>query len=60
MSKKPDSQHMKEYLKDMLKDKPKDEPVEKTLAIFCERYGVNMEECQVHYDELVKKGVIKE
>jgi hypothetical protein len=51
---------MEQYLKDMLKDKPAEEPTEKTLVTFCERYSLNMEECRVIYDGLVKKGVIKE
>ena len=60
MSKKPDKQHMDEYLKQMLKDKPKGEPAEKTLATFCERYGISMTECRAYYDKLVKQGDIKE
>ncbi len=60
MSRRVDKNHMEQYLKDMLKDKPAEEPTEKTLVTFCERYSLNMEECRVIYDGLVKKGVIKE
>jgi hypothetical protein len=36
------------------------EPVEEVLATFCQRYGLPMETCRSFYDELVKKGEIKE
>lgn len=60
MSKRVDKQHMQEYLQDMFADKPADEPAEKTLATFCQRYSVTLQECREVYDDLVKKGVIKE
>jgi hypothetical protein len=60
LSEKFDKEHMNQYLKEMIKEKPKNEPVEQVLTTFCQRYGVSMGECRVHYDELVKKGEIKE
>jgi hypothetical protein len=57
---KPDREHMNQYLQDMIKDKPKDEHLEKTLAVFCERYSVTMAECKEIYDGLVIEGKIKE
>lgn len=60
MGKKPDQSHAEEYLKRMIEEKPADEPVERVLSTFCERYGVSMSECRVHYNTLVKKGVVKE
>ncbi len=60
MSQNPDKKHIEEYLDQMIKDKPQDEPAEKTLATFCQRYGLSVDECRVYYDKLVKQGVIKE
>ena len=44
----------------MLKEKKPGEPVEKVLTVFCERHGISMDACRVYYDQLVKKGEIKE
>ncbi len=61
MSKKiVDEKDAKEILKEMLRDRKKGEPAEKTLAIFCQRYGLTMAACRGFYDELIKKGEIKE
>ena len=57
---KADRAHMEEYLEQMLKDKPVDEPAEKTLATFCQRYGVSMAQCSEYYDRLIKLGRVKE
>jgi hypothetical protein len=59
MSDKTDK-HMIEELKETIKKKDPKEPVEKTLAIFCSRTGISMDNCRVYYDKLVKKGGIKE
>jgi hypothetical protein len=60
LSNRTDKEHIDEYLKQMIKDKPKNEPLEQTLATFCQRYSLDMEQCQTYYEELVKKGSIKE
>jgi hypothetical protein len=61
MSKKiVDKQHSLEALQEMIAERKKGEPAEEVLAIFCERYGVEMAECRSLYSELVKQGKIKE
>jgi hypothetical protein len=59
MDKKMDEQHIKELREMILEKKPK-EPVEKVLVKFCERHGVSLATCRIHYDRLVEKGEIKE
>jgi predicted transcriptional regulator len=59
MSEKMDKQHIKE-LKRMVQEKNPKEPVEKVLVKFCERHGVSLGTCRVHYNRLVKKGEIEE
>ena len=59
MGEKMDKQHIKE-LKEMIQEKNPKEPVEKVLVKFCERHGVSLDTCRVHYNRLVKKGEIKE
>ena len=54
-----DKQHIKE-LKQMIQEKKTEEPVEKVLVKFCERHGVSLDTCQIHYRRLVEKGEIKE
>jgi len=54
-----DKEHSEE-LKDMVNNRKKGQPVEQVLTIFCERHGLAMADCRKHYDELVKKGQIKE
>jgi predicted solute-binding protein len=61
MSKKlVDEEHSLEALKDLIKHRKKGQPVEEVLTIFCQRYGLTMAACREYYDELVKKGQIKE
>ncbi len=61
MSKKiVDKEHSLEALQEMIIDREKGTPVEEVLTIFCERYGLTMTACREYYDELVKKGKIKE
>ncbi|MCL4429703.1 MAG: hypothetical protein M1540_04930 [Candidatus Bathyarchaeota archaeon] len=55
-----DEKHAKEALKEMIKDRKPNEPVEEVLAIFCQRYGLTMAACRTFYEDLVKKGEIKE
>jgi hypothetical protein len=52
--------HMIEELKETVQKKDPNEPVEKTLAVFCERTGISMNTCRIYYNQLVKKGDIKE
>ncbi len=47
-------------LKQMVKDRPVNEPVEKILAIFCQRHGLQMSTCRKYYEILEKEGEIKE
>jgi hypothetical protein len=54
-----DKQHIKE-LKQMIQEKKAEEPVEKVLVKFCERHGVSLDTCRIHYRRLVEKGEIKE
>jgi predicted transcriptional regulator len=54
-----DKQHIKE-LKQMIQQKKTEEPVEKVLVKFCERHGVSLDTCRIHYRRLVEKGEIKE
>ena len=61
MSKKVvDEKDAKKILKEMLQERKKGEPAEKVLAIFCQRYGLTMAACRDFYDDLIKKGEIKE
>ena len=61
MSKKiVDEKHSIEMLKEMITERKHGEPVEEVLATFCQRYSLPMETCRGFYDELVKKGQIKE
>jgi hypothetical protein len=55
-----DKEHAKEALKEMIEGRKPIDPVEKVLAVFCQRYGLTMAACRSFYDELVKKGEIKE
>ena len=60
MSKKlVDEEHSLNALREMLRDR-KDEPAGEVLAVFCERYGLSIEECRRFYDMLVERGEIKE
>ena len=52
--------HMIEELKETVQKRDRKEPVEKTLAVFCERTGISMDTCRIYYNQLVKKGEIKE
>ena len=54
-----DKQHIAE-LKEMVQEKKPTEPVEYVLIKFCERHGLSLETCRIHYNSLVKKGKIKE
>ncbi len=61
MSKKiVDEKHSKEALKEMMAQRKPGQPIEEVLTIFCQRYGLTMNACRNYYDELVKKGEIKE
>ena len=60
MTEKFDKQHKIEELKDMIKNRKRGEPVEEVLTIYCQRHGISIETCRVYYDQLVKKGEIKE
>ncbi len=61
MSKKiVDEKHSKEALKEMIAQRKPVQSIEEVLAIFCQRYGLTMAACRNYYDELVKKGEIKE
>ncbi len=52
--------HLIQELKEKIKTKKPDEPVEKILTVFCERTGVSMDVRRIYYEQLVKKGEIKE
>ena len=58
MSDEFDKKHKAQELKDMIKDPG--ESVEEVLVIYCHRHGMSVDECRVYYDQLVKKGEIKE
>ena len=60
MGAKFDKQHTIQELKEMIKERKPNEPVEKVLTVFCGRHGISMDECRVYYNQLVKKGEIKE
>ena len=61
MSKKlVDEEHSLEALKDMIEHRKRGQPIEEVLAIFCQRYSLTMEACRDYYEDLVKKGKIKE
>jgi len=61
MSKKiVDEKHAMQALREMISERKPGEPVEKVLAIFCQRYSLPMATCRVYFDELLKKGEIKE
>jgi hypothetical protein len=55
-----DEKDSKQTLKEMIAQREQGESVEKVLVTFCERYGLPMETCRSFYEELVKKGEIKE
>ena len=55
-----DKEHSMQALKEMLKDKKPGESSEEVLAIFCQRYSLTMDSCRELYNELLKKGEIKE
>jgi predicted transcriptional regulator len=59
MGEEMDKQHIAE-LKEMVQEKKPAEPVEHVLVKFCERHGVSLETCRIHYNRLVEKGEIKE
>ena len=59
MNEKMDKEHIEE-LKEMIKEKESEEPVEKVLVKFCERHGVSLDTCRIHYRRLVDKGEIEE
>ena len=59
MGEKMDEQHIEE-LKEMIQEKKPNEPVEKVLVKFCERHGVSLDTCRIHYNRLVEKGEVKE
>ena len=59
MGEKMDKQHVNE-LKKMVQEKDPKETVEKVLVKFCERHGVSLDTCRIHYNRLVEKGEIKE
>jgi hypothetical protein len=60
MTEKFDRQHKVEELKDMIKNRKPGEPVEEVLTVYCQRHGISIETCRVYYEQLVKKGEIKE
>ena len=60
MSDEFDKKHKVQELKDMIKDRKPGESVEEVLVIYCNRHGISVDECRVYYDQLVKKGEIKE
>jgi hypothetical protein len=55
-----DKKHSAQELKDMIKDRKPGESVEKVLFVYCQRHGLSVDECRDYYDQLVKKGEIKE
>jgi hypothetical protein len=59
MGEKMDKQHLEE-LKVMIQEKQPKESVDKVLVKFCERHGISLDACKIHYDRLVAKGEIKE
>jgi hypothetical protein len=59
MGEKMDKQHLEE-LKVMIQEKQPKESVDKVLVKFCERHGISLDACKIHYDRLVEKGEIKE
>jgi ribosomal protein L20A (L18A) len=59
MGEKMDKQHVNE-LKKMVQEKDPKETVEKVLVKFCERHGVSLDTCRIHYNRLVERGEIKE
>jgi predicted transcriptional regulator len=59
MNEKMDKEHIEE-LKEMIKEKESEETVEEVLVKFCERHGVSLDTCRIHYSRLVDKGEIKE
>ena len=61
MSDKIDKKHKIQELKEMLKERKPEEPVEKVLAsILRTHMELSMDACRVYYEQLVKKGEIKE
>ena len=60
MSDSVDKKHKIQELKEMVQERKHGEPVEKVLTLYCERHGISMDVCRVYYDQLVKKGEIKE
>lgn len=59
MSQNLDKQKIDELI-ELVKNKEKSEPVEKVLALFCHRHGLDLAECGNYYSQLVKEGKIKE
>ncbi len=55
-----DKEHKVQELKDMLKDRKSGETVEEVLLVYCQRHGLSVDDCTNFYDQLVKKGEIKE
>ena len=47
-------------LKEMIQKKNPGEPVEKVLVDFCGRHAISLDACKTYYNQLVKKGEIKE
>jgi hypothetical protein len=60
MSEEFDKQHKIQELKDMIKNRKPDEPIEEILTIYCQRHGISVEACRTYYDQLLRKGEIKE
>ena len=57
------SQNAKDHiteLKEMVQKRKKNEPVDKVIAVFCQRHGLSMDTCRGYYNELIKKGEVKE
>ncbi|MCW4017710.1 MAG: hypothetical protein NWF00_03390 [Candidatus Bathyarchaeota archaeon] len=52
-------EHLTE-LKELVREQQGKASKEKILAIFCQRHGVSVEQCQKYYDQLVADGEIKE
>ncbi len=55
-----DKEHSLQALKDMIDERKPDEPVGEILTTFCQRYSLSIDSCRALYDELIKKGEIKE
>ena len=55
---KPNKEHILE-LREMVKAQKKDQPVEEVLTVFCHRHGIDMEQCNKYYEQLMKEGLAK-